>query len=240
MTLEKKDAGKEIPLADRLKARGDNASDLWELVERHSLTNPDFALQVAKKILYDPNIFIRQEVVELKFMSWHRDEYAKMMLRSKNKEIAKLGSEWFESRMKGVYELGLKDTGTLLEVKKLSSEEEQNLKRIRGRHVPPSTGLSENERWVHKALSEIPGEERADVIKKAAQLCEWSPEAFDKIYGFYWDASPINLKAVFHFLAFVSDINNFYEKTKKLVDSGVDPKKAVHLLATEPRSRSTK
>jgi hypothetical protein len=65
MSLEKRDAGAmKITLEDMVKASGNNATDLWELVEKHSPSNPDFALQVAKKILYGPNIFIR------KLQSW--------------------------------------------------------------------------------------------------------------------------------------------------------------------------
>jgi hypothetical protein len=238
MSLEKRDAGAmKITLEDMVKASGNNATDLWELVEKHSPSNPDFALQVAKKILYGPNIFIRKEAVETEFMPWHRDEYAKSMLKSGNKEIAKLGSDWLESRMQGVYELSFSNAGTPWEIKKLPREEEETLKRIRGKHEPLSMGLSENERWVHKALTEIPGEERAGILKMAAQLCEWSPEAFDKIYGIYWDASPRNLKASFPVLTFVSEIENFYDKTKSLVDAGVDPQKAVSFAGSHTREQ---
>ncbi|NYZ76023.1 hypothetical protein H0N98_02120 [Candidatus Micrarchaeota archaeon] len=121
---------------------------------------------------------------------------------------------------------------TKLHIKEEAELQKELLNKIRGKHGAFQIGIPENEKWVHKALREIPGEEKIDVIKKTAQLCQWSPEAFEKIYQIYWDASPRNLKAEFNFTALVNGIKNFHNGSKKLIDVGVDPKSAVYFAGS--------
>ncbi|NYZ79273.1 hypothetical protein H0N99_03945 [Candidatus Micrarchaeota archaeon] len=98
-TKEDNESLAEIPSRDLERARSNNAAELWELIEKYSITNSSFALKNARRILEDPTVFIKTRDEEHRLAPWNLYLYARRMMKSDDAGIAMLGSEWLESRM---------------------------------------------------------------------------------------------------------------------------------------------
>jgi hypothetical protein len=101
-------------------------------------------------------------------------------------------------------------------------EEDELWDRIKIKHrpfrKPKIPELPEWEILVRDRLLQIPTEERVLALKMVAQLYEWSTETRYYVH---------QMCAVSNWENSITDIENLYNKTKKLVDAEVNPKKAV-------------